>query len=101
MKRLKVSAGPREFTVPVAVAWKYVELPKHNRWECKGCGYQFSVMSGTIMHDAHLPLHQWFLAIYLMCESKKGGSSNQMPRTIGVSYKKGLVSLPSYPAGYG
>ena len=63
------------------------ELPKHNRWECKGCGYQFSVMSGTIMHDSHLPLRKWFIAIYLMCESKKGISANQMRRTLGVSYK--------------
>ena len=64
-----------------------LELPKHNRWECKSCGYQFSVTAGTIMHDSHLPLRKWFLAIYLMCESKKGISANQMKRTLGVSYK--------------
>ena len=64
-----------------------LELEKHNRWECRGCGYQFSVMSGTIMHDSHLPLRKWFIAIYLMCESKKGISANQMKRTLGVSYK--------------
>ena len=39
------------------------------------------------MHDSHLPLSKWFLAIYLMCESKKGISANQMKRTLGVSYK--------------
>ena len=44
-------------------------------------------MSGTIMHDSHLPLRKWFIAIYLMCESKKGISANQMKRTLGVSYK--------------
>ena len=64
-----------------------LELPKQNRWECKGCGYQFSVMSGTIMNDSHLPLRKWFLAIYLMCESRKGMSANQLKRTLGVSYK--------------
>ena len=64
-----------------------LELEKHNRWECRGCGYQFSVMSGTIMHDSHLPLRKWFIAIYLMCESKKGISANQMKRTLGISYK--------------
>ena len=64
-----------------------LELEKHNRWECRGCGYQFSVMSGTIMHDSHLPLRKWFIAIYLMCESKKGISANQMKHTLGVSYK--------------
>ena len=64
-----------------------LELPNQNRWKCQGCSYQFSVMSGTIMHDSHLPLRRWFIAIYLMCESKKGISANQMKRTLGVSYK--------------
>ena len=64
-----------------------LDLPKHNRWECKSCSYQFSVTAGTIMHDSHLPLRKWFLAIYLMCESKKGISANQMKRTLGVAYK--------------
>ena len=64
-----------------------LELPKHNRWECKSCKYQFSVTSGTIMHDSHLPLRKWFIAIYLMCESKKGISANQMKRTLGVAYQ--------------
>ena len=64
-----------------------LELPKHNRWECKSCKYQFSVTSGTIMHDSHLPLRKWFLAIYLMCESKKGISANQLHRTLGIAYR--------------
>ena len=63
------------------------ELHNQNRWECKGCGYQFSVTSGTIMHDSHLPLRKWFLAIYLMCESKKGMSAHQLHRTLGIAYR--------------
>jgi transposase-like protein len=39
------------------------------------------------MHRSHLPLFKWFLAVYLMCESKKGMSANQLKRTLGVSYK--------------
>jgi len=44
-------------------------------------------MTGTIFHDTHLPLPKWFVAIYLMVESKKGISANQMKRTLNVSYK--------------
>src|SRR5207253_1057423 len=43
--------------------------------------------SGTIFHDTHLPLWKWFLAIYLMIESKKGISANQVCRTIKTTYK--------------
>ena len=64
-----------------------LELEKYNRWHCRGCNYQFSVTSGTIMHDSHLPLRKWFLAIYMMVESRKGVSANQLKRTLGVSYK--------------
>src|SRR5271157_3280621 len=56
-------------------------------FECRSCGYQFSVITGTIFQDTHLPLWKWFTAIYLMIESKKGISANQMKRTLGISYK--------------
>ncbi len=39
------------------------------------------------MHDSHLPLRKWFVAIYLLLESRKGMSANQLKRTLGVSYK--------------
>ncbi len=58
-----------------------------HQYECNGCGYQFSATAGTVFHDSHLPLWKWFLAAYLMCESKKGISANQIKRTLGVSYK--------------
>ena len=63
------------------------EIGQRNQWECRSCGYQFSVTSGTIMHDSHLPLRKWFLTIYMMCESKKGISANQVKRTLGITYK--------------
>ena len=62
-------------------------MPSYDLWLCKPCSYQFSVTAGTIMHDSHLPLRKWFLAIYLMCESKKGISALQIQRTLGVAYR--------------
>ena len=38
---------------------------------CAECKYQFSTTVGTIFNDSHLPLTKWFLAVYLMVESKK------------------------------
>ena len=58
-----------------------------DQFDCNSCRYQFSVTSGTIFHDTHLPLRKWFIAIYLMIESKKGISANQLKRNLGVSYK--------------
>jgi transposase-like protein len=62
-------------------------IEKRNQFECSSCRYQFSVTAGTVFHDSHLPLWKWFLAIYLIGESKKGISAKQLQRTLGVSYK--------------
>ncbi len=67
---------------------KVSELTARPQWDCAACRYQFSVTSGTIMHDSHLPLRKWMIAIYLMLESKKAISANQMKRTLGIgSYR--------------
>ena len=62
-------------------------IHKRNQLDCDSCRYRFSVTAGTIFHDSHLPLWKWFLAVYLIVESKKGISANQLKRTLGVSYK--------------
>ena len=62
-------------------------LPKRNLFQCSDCRYQFSVTTGTIMHDSHLPLRKWMLAIYLIVESKKSLSAAQLGRNINVQYR--------------
>ncbi len=66
---------------------KISRIEKRNQYDCDSCRYQFSVTAGTIFHDSHLPLWKWFAAVYLMCESKKGMSANQIKRTLGIGYK--------------
>ena len=74
------------------------EVESRNQYCCRSCDHRFSVTAGTIMHDSHLPLRTWFLAIFLMCESKKGMSACQLWRTLGLgSYKTALVSVPPHP----
>ena len=61
---------------------------KRDQFDCDSCGYQFSVKAGTIFHDSHLPLRKWFVAVYLMTESRKGVSAMQLKRVLGIgSYK--------------
>lgn len=56
-------------------------------WKCSGCRKQFTVTVGTIFEDSHIPLHKWLMAIHLLCSSKKGMSSHQLHRMLGVTYK--------------
>jgi len=66
---------------------KVSHIYKRNQFACDSCQYHFSVTAGTIFHDSHLPLMKWFAAIYLLSESKKGMSANQLKRTLKVAYK--------------
>jgi transposase-like protein len=60
---------------------------RHGLKKCRDCGKQFTVRGGTIFEDSHVALHLWLQAIHLMCSSKKGISSNQLHRTLGVTLK--------------
>jgi transposase-like protein len=55
--------------------------------KCYACRSQFTVRVGTVFEDSKVPLHLWFQAVYLLCSSKKGISSNQLHRTLGVTLK--------------
>jgi transposase-like protein len=66
---------------------KISQIVKRNQFDCDACRYQFSVTAGTVFNDSHLPLWKWFLCVYLLCESRKGMSANQIKRTLGISYK--------------
>ena len=56
-------------------------------YKCYQCRKPFTVKVGTIFESSHIKMHQWLQAIYLMCASKKGISSNQLHRTLGVTLK--------------
>src|SRR5581483_10988874 len=57
------------------------------QFDCNKCRKRFSVTTGTVFHDSHLPLPKWFAAVYLLCEAKKGMSALQLKRTLGVAQK--------------
>ena len=56
-------------------------------YKCYKCRKPFTVKVGTVFDSSHVPMHIWLQAIYLICASKKGISSNQLHRTLGVTLK--------------
>src|SRR4029077_2555007 len=46
-----------------------------------------SVTVGTVFERSHVPLRKWLAAAYLLCSSKKGSSTHQLRRTLGVKYE--------------
>lgn len=56
-------------------------------YKCYACRKPFTVKVGTIFESSHIPLRLWLQAIFLLSSSKKGVSSNQLHRTLGITLK--------------
>lgn len=56
-------------------------------WKCYQCRKPFTVKIGTIFEDSKVAMHLWLQAMYLIAGSKKGISSNQLHRILGVTLK--------------
>jgi transposase-like protein len=56
-------------------------------YKCRACEKPFSVTVGTLFEDSKVPLHKWLYAVHLLTASKKGISSHQLHRMLGVTYK--------------
>ncbi len=56
-------------------------------YDCGHCRDQFTVTVGTVFERSKIPLNKWLMAATLLAASKKGMSSHQLHRTLGVTYK--------------
>ncbi|MGI8738861.1 MAG: IS1595 family transposase [Gammaproteobacteria bacterium] len=56
-------------------------------YKCYACRKPFTVKVGTIFESSHIPMHIWLQGIFLLCGSKKGISSNQLHRALGITLK--------------
>ncbi|MDR0499598.1 MAG: IS1595 family transposase, partial [Holophagales bacterium] len=54
---------------------------------CNECRKDFTIRIGTIFHRSHIPLHKWLYAMYLIVTARKGISSLQLSKEIGVTQK--------------
>ena len=54
---------------------------------CNECQKPFTVTVNSVMERSKIPLTKWVLGFYLMAASKKGVSSHQLHRMLGITYK--------------
>jgi transposase-like protein len=62
-------------------------------YRCSDCNEVFTVRTGTIFERSHVPLHKWLYAIYLVVTVRKGISSLQLSKEIGVTQKTAWFML--------
>jgi transposase-like protein len=80
---------PRGVRCPKCSGERISSILKRDQYNCdnESCRYQFSVTADTQFHDTHLPWVKWFLATFLICQSRKGMSANQLKRMLRINYR--------------
>lgn len=56
-------------------------------YQCRDCDREFTVRTSTVFERSHVPLHKWIYAMYLVVTARKGISSTQLAKEIGVTQK--------------
>lgn len=82
--------GPR---CPVCGLGERITARKGGFYRCNQCGEDFTVRAGTIFERSHVPLHKWVYAMYLLVTARKGISSMQLAKEIGVTQKSAWFML--------
>lgn len=102
LKDLRVDFPDEDACLEWLVNWLYPDgvtckkcerVTKHYKdkgrrsYSCGECGLHMHPTAGTICHNSHIPLTDWFYVIYLMSTNKAGTSATQIQRELGCTYK--------------
>ena len=82
--------GPR---CPVCGLGERITARKEGFYRCNQCQEDFTVRTGTIFERSHVPLHKWIYAMYLLVTARKGISSMQLAKEIGITQKSAWFVL--------
>jgi transposase-like protein len=82
--------GPR---CPVCGLGGRITTRKGGFYRCNQCKEDFTVRTGTIFERSHVPLHKWVYAMYLVVTARKGISSMQLAKEIGITQKSAWFVL--------
>ena len=66
---------------------------KNGYYRCNSCKEDFTVRTGTIFERSHVPLSKWLYAMYMLMTARKGISSMQLSKEIGVTQKTAWFML--------
>ena len=72
---------------PECKSQERITTRKSGYYRCNACQLDYTVRTGTIFGRSHIPLHKWVYAMYLLVTARKGISSMQLAKEIGVTQK--------------
>jgi len=86
-KYIESRLWPNGVKCPFCRAMEKITARKKGFYRCNSCKKDFTVRTGTIFERSHIPLHKWLYAMYLLVTARKGISSLQLSKEIGVTQK--------------
>ena len=78
---------PRGMFCPHCGNYRIYRLEKQKRFKCGNCRKQFTVRTGSILAESKVPLQKWLMAVWILTSNKKGMSSIQLGKILGVTQK--------------
>lgn len=92
-KYLEGRLWPDGVKCPECKAGERITTRKDGFYRCNACKLDFTVRTGTIFERSHVPLHKWVYAMYLLVTARKGISSMQLGKEIGITQKSAWFVL--------
>ena len=80
-------------TCPICKSIDRITTRKGGYYRCNACQLDFTIRTGTIFERSHIPLNKWLYAMYMLVTARKGISSMQLAKEIGVTQKSAWFML--------
>ena len=84
---------PKDVICPTCSGQDRITPRKAGFHRCNKCQLDFTIRTGTIFERSHIPLHKWIYAMYLLVIARKGISSVQIAKEIGIQQKSAWFML--------
>ena len=92
-KYLEGRLWPNGVICPECKSKDRITIRKDGFYRCNACKLDFTVRTKTIFERSHVPLHKWLYAMYLLVTARKGISSLQLGKEIGITQKSAWFVL--------
>ncbi len=96
---LEARLWPNGAICPTCHKTDRITARKDGFYRCNACKLDFTIRTGTIFERSHVPLHKWLYAMYLLVTARKGISSLQLAKEIGITQKSAWFVLQRLPRG--
>lgn len=90
---LEARLWPNGARCPLCQSGERISARPEGYYKCNACKLVFTVRTGTVMERSHVPLHKWLYAMYLLVTARKGISSLQLSKEIGITQKSAWFVL--------